>query len=104
VDQYGFCLFHDAELVVVPAGLAKGYPLNIDFDSLPARIKLFETPLKRIITRESESEYKTLVEKSYANFGRRAATLGALWGRFEKLQVSGIERVAEMYWQLTDIC
>lgn len=93
VEQYGFCLFHDAELVIVPAGLAKGYPLNIDFDSLPERIKRLETPLKRIITGESQSEYKSLAERSYTQLGRRAATPAGLWGRFEQLQVNLVERV-----------
>jgi len=81
-------MYHDDELVLVPAGIAKGYPLEIDFDGLAQRVKRFEDRLKQIIYGECESEYKALVDTNYAKFGRRAATIGALYGRFEHLQVN----------------
>jgi hypothetical protein len=88
VDECAFCIFHDGELKVVPAGIAKGYPSEIDFDGLPGRIKRFEDPLLQIIMGECQSEYKVAADKNYAQHGRRAATIGALYGRFELLQVN----------------
>ena len=92
VERYGFCIFHEGELEVVPAGLEKGYPAQIDFDFLPARIKNFEGSLKRIIKGKMTSYYKTLVGDSYKSLGRKAGTAMGLWSRFEALQVLSLSR------------
>ena len=42
VEQFEFCRFHKGEQIVVPEGIRKGYPPNIDFTTLPERIHKFK--------------------------------------------------------------
>jgi hypothetical protein len=57
VDAHGFSMTHKAELVIVPAGIPKGYLTFIDFDLLPGRIKAFEDSLLNIVEGSVESPY-----------------------------------------------
>lgn len=80
-------MFHKAELEVVPAGIKKGYPRQIDFDALPQRIAKFEQQLRHIIKGKTPSKYQELVKSAFDESGKKAATPMGVWGRFESLQV-----------------
>ena len=38
IDQYEFCRIYHREGIIIPYGIKKGYPLNIDFINLSNRI------------------------------------------------------------------
>lgn len=87
VESYAFCMFHKAELEIVPAGIEKGYPTEIDFGALPQRIAKFKQRLNSIIEGTTPSQYQELAETAYKFSRRMAATSMGLWSRFEHLQV-----------------
>ncbi|CAG8668136.1 6575_t:CDS:2, partial [Racocetra persica] len=45
VDQYEICRFYNSESVIVPDGLRKNYPKDIDFDQLPNRNNRARNPI-----------------------------------------------------------
>jgi hypothetical protein len=82
---------HKAELVIVPAGIRKGYPTFIDFDLLPKRIKAFEDSLRNIVEGSVESPYRELALEAYKKAGKKARYAMSLMSRFEVLQVRALK-------------
>ncbi|GES91564.1 hypothetical protein GLOIN_2v1584672 [Rhizophagus clarus] len=82
-----FCYTHYAELLVVPDGVVKNYPLNINFDELPNRIRNFKDNLEEIIEGTARSYYRNLAMRYYKKHGpRKSATSMGLYGRFKELR------------------
>ena len=73
VEQFEFCRFHKGEQIVVPEGIRKGYPLNIDFTILPERIHKFKEELHDICKKKSRSYYRDAIMKIYHDKGQKKA-------------------------------
>lgn len=77
------------QLSIIPSGLAKNYPLVINFDRLPERIYKLKDNLIGIINGTVNSYYLDLAKQSYYNIGhKKAATPMMLINRFQNLRVS----------------
>ncbi|CAG8474232.1 4807_t:CDS:2 [Funneliformis caledonium] len=87
IDQFEFCRLHDAESHIVPEGLKKNYPIKIDFERLPKRVKNLVPELMLIIKGKRKSLYRDVALCAYQEFGRaRARKPTILMGRFQKFQ------------------
>ncbi|RIA93583.1 RTC4-like domain-containing protein [Glomus cerebriforme] len=87
IDQFEFCRLHDAETHIVPEGLKKNYPINIDFDRLPKRVEELIPELILVIKGEIKSLYRDIALDVYQELGRaRARKPTILMGRFQKFQ------------------
>ncbi|CAG8785830.1 15442_t:CDS:2, partial [Racocetra fulgida] len=51
--------------VIVPDGLRKNYPKNIEFDQLPNRINKLFPQLFEIVTKKTKSTYRDLAMEVY---------------------------------------
>jgi hypothetical protein len=88
IDQFEFCRLHDAETRIVPEGLKKNYPINIDFNSLPKRVEKLIPELMLVIKQKRKSFYRDVALSAYQELGRaRARKPTILMGRFQKFQV-----------------
>ncbi|GBC05490.1 hypothetical protein RclHR1_06250012 [Rhizophagus clarus] len=82
-----FCYIHNAELTIIPDGLEKNYPLDINFDELPDRIRNFKDNLEEIIEGTVRSYYRNFAIRYYKKNGsRKSATSMGLYGRFKELR------------------
>ncbi|RIB02072.1 RTC4-like domain-containing protein [Gigaspora rosea] len=85
VDQFEFCRLHDAESHIVPDGLQKNYPLVIDFNILPNRIKTLFPELLEVATGKIKSLFRDLAMDAYNELGKaRARKPTVVMGRFQK--------------------
>lgn len=84
IDLFEFCRLHEAEFNIVPEGLKKLYPMNIDFVSLPKRVAKLIPRLMLIIKGGKKSFYRDVALCAYQELGRnRARKSTILMGRFE---------------------
>jgi hypothetical protein len=51
------CAQHRAETTVIPEGLRRGWPTNIDFDALPSRVSLVRARLEAMINDPTGSPF-----------------------------------------------
>ncbi|CAG8569347.1 18717_t:CDS:2 [Rhizophagus irregularis] len=87
VEEFEFCRLHESEALIVPEGLKKNYPININFDILPKRVKKLIPELMLVIKGEINSSYRNIALNAYRKYGRaRARKPTILMGRFQKLQ------------------
>ncbi|CAG8760984.1 35191_t:CDS:2, partial [Gigaspora margarita] len=87
-DKLTFCEIHQAETTIVPDGIQKGYPMQIDFGSLETRIFQMKMELLDIINGKANSYYRDFALKICNEIGsRKASTPMALMARFEVLRV-----------------
>jgi hypothetical protein len=87
VDQFEICRLNHAETHIVPDGLSKNYPKNIDFDKLPDRIDNLFSELFDIVIRKTKSIYRDTAIKIYNELGNGARKPIVVMGRFEIFQV-----------------
>jgi hypothetical protein len=88
-DRYLFCEIHHAETSIVPDGIQKGYPMEINFELLEARIIQMKDDLLDIIYKRVYSYYRDFSLEICKEVGpRKAGTPMALMNRFEELRVS----------------
>ncbi|CAG8856809.1 17974_t:CDS:1, partial [Gigaspora margarita] len=86
-DRLTFCEIHQAETTIVPNGIQKGYPMQIDFDLLETRIFQMKDKLFDIINRKINSYYHDFALKICNEMGsRKASTPMALMAYFEVLR------------------
>lgn len=67
-----YCMRHEAEVTIIPLGLAAGYPANVDFRALPIRL---ETPwvrqeIRLIIEQPAESPFYQKAVEDFHRMGR----------------------------------
>ncbi|KAI8335327.1 RTC4-like domain-containing protein [Chlamydoabsidia padenii] len=84
-DKYRFCQLHKLELKVKPAGIKSGFPIDVDFDGLKARVEILLPVLKQVVDGVLSSPYRDIALKAYKDQGTNKArsTTGVLT-RFEK--------------------
>jgi hypothetical protein len=88
IEEFEFCRLHESEALIVPEGLKKNYPININFDILPKRIEKLIPELMLVIKGKINSSYRNIALNAYQEFGRaRARKPTILMGRFQKFQV-----------------
>ena len=88
-DRYSFCEIHYAEATIVPDGIQKGYPLEINFELLETRIIQMKDELINIIHKRVKSYYWDLSLEICKEIGsKKARTPMAIMNRFEVLRVS----------------
>ena len=77
-----------AEQVVIPEGIKKGYPPNINFTILPKRIHKFKEELHDIFKKKSRSYYRDAIMQIYRDKGRmKAKSSMSVMSRCETVQV-----------------
>lgn len=82
-EKEAFCKLHHTELVIKPDGLKKGYPTQIDFKSIPDRMKNFDKELKDIICNKLKSDYRQIAEEAYRKEGvTKARSTLSIFSRF----------------------
>ncbi|RIA88663.1 RTC4-like domain-containing protein, partial [Glomus cerebriforme] len=82
-----FCKIHHAETTIVPDGIRKGYPTEINFELLEGRIIQMKDELLNIINKKIGSYYWNFSLEICAEVGsRKAGTPMILMNRFEKLR------------------
>ncbi|CAG8828302.1 12223_t:CDS:2, partial [Dentiscutata erythropus] len=57
VEQIEFCRIHHGEKEIIPYGIKKKYPLDIDFINLPNRILNMKSEILKVIRGQKYSEY-----------------------------------------------
>ncbi|KAF7727952.1 hypothetical protein EC973_006840 [Apophysomyces ossiformis] len=84
LEQFTFCRMHEFEMVIKPQGKEKGYPLEIEFESLPGRLRKLQPELEDIISGRVQSTFRDTAIKAYQELGRNRArsTMGVM-ARFE---------------------
>ncbi|CAG8819961.1 12998_t:CDS:1, partial [Racocetra fulgida] len=82
INQYEFCHLHDAEFRIVQNGRQKNYPLTIDFDNLPNRVKDMFPELLNIAVGKTKSLFRDLAIDVYNTLGRGAKKPTAVMERF----------------------
>jgi hypothetical protein len=88
-DRYLFCEIHHAETTIVPDGIQKGYPAEINFELLKGRIIQMKDELLNIINKKIDSYYQDFSLEICKEVGsRKAETPMILMNQFEKLRVS----------------
>ena len=88
VDQHEFCRIHHSELIVVPDGCKKNYPIAIDFENMPKRLNSFIPQLISIIEGQQKSFYKDLALKEYKDLRKfQQYPLVLIHNGFEKFMV-----------------
>ena len=76
------------ETTVVPDGIQKGYPIEIDFNQLESRIVQIKDELLNIINKKIDSYYRDFAIEICNQVGQRKAnTPMMIMGRFESLKV-----------------
>lgn len=76
-------------MTIVPDGIQKGYPLEINFELLKSRIIQMKDELFNIINKKLESYYWNFSSEICKEIGsRKAGTPMAIMNRFEILRVS----------------
>jgi len=89
VNQHEFCRIHYNELNIVPHGIQRGYPLQIDFENLPQRIMNLRSHLIQIINNKCNSRYLKMAVDRAKEIGRvKASTTLIQMNYFELIQVS----------------
>ncbi|KAL0083535.1 RTC4-like domain-containing protein [Phycomyces blakesleeanus] len=84
MEQFEFCQMHKTELKIKPEGVKRGYPLEIDFDALPERIKSLQAELERVISQDTPSIYRDAALQAYKDLGQvKARGTMAVMARFE---------------------
>ncbi|GBC01549.1 hypothetical protein RclHR1_04220017 [Rhizophagus clarus] len=87
IEEFEFCRLHESEAFIVPEGLKKKYPININFDGLPKRVEKLIPELMLVIKGKIDSSYRNIALNAYREFGRaRARKPTILMGRFQKFQ------------------
>jgi hypothetical protein len=61
---------HDAEDTIIPDGICKGYPLNIDFDNVYRRVEKLIPKLKNLITKTETSYFLNTTLKDRREIGK----------------------------------
>ncbi|KAG4104340.1 RTC4-like domain-containing protein [Neocallimastix lanati (nom. inval.)] len=88
MKQYEYCRLHQAKLVIIPQGLKKGYPLEINFDLLQERIERFKKDLFEIVYDRKKSYFRELALNEYKRYGsNKARNFSFLIQRFDKILV-----------------
>ncbi|CAG8845894.1 43268_t:CDS:2, partial [Gigaspora margarita] len=82
IYQHEFCRLHDAEFHIIPDGQQKNYPLTIDFENLPSRVKDMFPELLNIAVGKTKSLFRDLAIDAYNTLGIGAKKPTALMGRF----------------------
>jgi hypothetical protein len=86
-DRYLFCEIHYAETTIVPDGIDKGYPMEINFELLETRIVQMKDELLDIINKKVNSYYRDFSIEICQKVGaRKAETPMSIMGRFEALR------------------
>ena len=75
MDKFKACLLHIHESNIVPQGISKGYPTQIDFDILPSRISGLFSTLKSIVNNETCSIYRDHAVEVVKNLGAVKASM-----------------------------
>jgi hypothetical protein len=89
IQQYEFCRIHYGEGKIIPHGIEKGYPLNVDFINLPDRILNMKPELFKIIKGLKYSEFRVNAVKRINQMGKSKANNPIMqMNYFESLQVS----------------
>ena len=88
INQFEFCRSHTAEQIIIPEGIKKGYPPNIDFTKLPERIYKFKEELHNICKKKSRSYYRDAIMQIYHSKGKmKAKSSMSVMARCETVQV-----------------
>ena len=83
-----FCKIHYAEATIVPEGIRKGYPMEINFELLETRVTQMKDELLNIINKKINSYYWDFSMEVCKEIGsRKARTPMGIMGRFEILRV-----------------
>lgn len=61
---------HDAEDIIIPDGISKGYPLNINFDNVYKRVEKLIPKLKKLITKTKTSYFLDTTLKDRREIGK----------------------------------
>ena len=89
IEQQEFCRVHIGEGRIIPYGVAKGYPLHIDFTNLPCRITNMKVELLKIIKGQRYSEYRVNAIKRIQEVGKSKVNMPLMQiNYFETFQVS----------------
>ncbi|GAA5926808.1 uncharacterized protein JCM15063_000375 [Sporobolomyces koalae] len=85
IEIASFCQLHKVEKTVIPEGMAKGYPMEIDWAALPARIETLCAPhLSAVVRGDSESRFLEQARRDWeANGGFRRSNVTAEWDSFQ---------------------
>ena len=67
------CNQHRNETTVIPEGVAQGWPMHIEFDALPARLRSLRSRLQLLIENPKKSTFFQDVLKDVASMGALAA-------------------------------
>lgn len=70
--QYAICSLHMAEQQVLPEGKKNGYPITIDFDQLPKRIRRHRKHLDGVLRGNINNPYRNAWETRLKDFGSLA--------------------------------
>ncbi|KAI9313279.1 hypothetical protein BX666DRAFT_761868 [Dichotomocladium elegans] len=73
LEQHFFCCLHRAELVYKKLGKRKNYPLEINFEGIPARLNRQRGELEKIINNETKSEFRNIALDAYKDMGKNKA-------------------------------
>ncbi|KAJ3265622.1 hypothetical protein HK104_006260, partial [Borealophlyctis nickersoniae] len=73
IALFEFCRLHTAEENTIPAGIKKGYPMEIDFAGLKKRVMALKRDMMDIATGKVRSPYRDLALAGYRSVGVRKA-------------------------------
>ncbi|KAI7946203.1 hypothetical protein MJO29_010730 [Puccinia striiformis f. sp. tritici] len=65
------CQLHRAEANLIPLAISRGWPLTINFESLPSRVESLHMYLQQIISGEIKSPFLELALKAWEALGSR---------------------------------
>ncbi|KNF02961.1 hypothetical protein PSTG_03910 [Puccinia striiformis f. sp. tritici PST-78] len=65
------CQLHRAEADLIPLAISRGWPLTINFESLPSRVESLHMYLQQIISGEIKSPFLELALKAWEALGSR---------------------------------
>lgn len=64
-------------MTIIPQGVAQGWPTDVDFDGLPARLKAMRPRLLKLIEHPDRSDFFRETMESIAKAGGVLASAGA---------------------------
>ncbi|ORY64734.1 hypothetical protein BCR35DRAFT_184746 [Leucosporidium creatinivorum] len=84
VQTASFCRLHEEEMVVIPKGIEKGWPTEIDWDGLPKRIdRQLSQHLSDIITGKTPSPFFEDAKKEWEAKGNKMKNLLSEYASFD---------------------
>ncbi|CAB4427565.1 unnamed protein product [Rhizophagus irregularis] len=88
IEQFEFYHAHIGEMQIIPDGIKKGYPIMIDFNSIPKRIENFSTDLLDICKKKVKSFYRDNFIREYCDKGKNKINSPmSLMSRIESFQI-----------------